>query len=317
MSLSDWISNTGSRVRNEGVNGLSDSAYSVYSGSWRITCSRLPLGTNIFERGWDMLVVLDGCRTDLFQEVIDEYDNLGPVETALSVGSSSREWLAKTFVPRYREDITNTAYVSANPYTEEIIFGRSESTRSPFNPANWETVEPDAFLAVEDVTTAWEDDLGTVPPRAVTNTAIRAGREYEPDRLVVHYMQPHQPFLSRNETGSTWRDASCWDAIRTGDANREAVWEAYRENLRVVLDDIKTLCENVDASRTVLTADHGNAVGEWFIYGHPNGFPHPSVKRVPWVETIASDDGTLEPSQDEQHETTSSVEERLEHLGYR
>lgn len=317
MTLSDWLSNTASRLREEGVRGVSDSVYSVYSGSWRITCSRLPMGTNVYERDWDMLVVLDGCRTDLFEEVRDEYDGLGPVETHLSVGSTSREWLAKTFVPRYREDIERTAYVSSNPYTDEILFDRSARTRSPFNPANWETVDPEAFLAVEDVTTSWDDDLGTVPPRTVTDAAIRAGRRYEPDRLVVHYMQPHQPFLSRNGTGSEFRDVNCWHAVRRGEADREAVWAAYRENLRVVLDDVQRLLDSVDAPRTVLTADHGNAIGEWGVYGHPNGFPHPSVKRVPWVETTAVDDGTYEPSAGERRQTTSSVEDRLEHLGYR
>jgi len=36
---------------------------------------RLPYGTNVFERSWDVLVVLDGCRADLLAAVADDYDS--------------------------------------------------------------------------------------------------------------------------------------------------------------------------------------------------------------------------------------------------
>jgi hypothetical protein len=120
MSLYDWISNTTTRVRTDGTTGVFDSVYNIYSGGWRIACARLPFGLNIFEREWDMLIILDGCRTDLFEDVVGEYDTLGPVEEVLSVGSSSREWLAKTFVPEHRDEIERTAYVSANPFVNGI-----------------------------------------------------------------------------------------------------------------------------------------------------------------------------------------------------
>lgn len=315
MSVYHWISNTASRIRNDGTAGLLDSFYKIYMGAWRVSGSRLPLGTNVFEREWDMLVILDGCRTDLMRSVGTEYDSFSTVDQFQSVGSSSREWLAKTFTQDYREEIERTAYVSANPYTEEILFGDSGETRSPFNPANWPTVDPEAFVTIEDVSMQWDDKLGTVPPQSVTDAAIEVGREYSPDRLIVHYMQPHQPFITKNRKESEWRGANCWEALRQGDVDRDTIWRAYRENVRVVLDDVETLLKNVDAERTVLTADHGNAVGEWGIYGHPNGFLHPAVKCVPWVETTAVDSGEYQPDW-ETDETELTVERRLEDLGY-
>jgi len=54
---------------------------------------RLPYGTNVYDRSWDVLVVLDGCRADLLAAVADEYDGLTAVGSIRSVGSSSSEWL--------------------------------------------------------------------------------------------------------------------------------------------------------------------------------------------------------------------------------
>jgi hypothetical protein len=163
----------------------------------------------------------------------------------------------------------------------------------------------------------------------VTDRAIDAARRHDPDRTIVHYMQPHHPFVGESDLGGQYtpdpfgRDndgegaaRTVWDALRRGEVERAAVERAYRENLRYVLDEVAVLVENVDAERAVLTADHGNAIGEWGIYGHPIGFPHPSVRRVPWAETTATDERTRIPEVERGGEV-GDVEERLAALGYR
>lgn len=327
MSLRHWIRNSATRVRGDGMGGVRDSAYHLYQGAWRIGCSRLPIGTNVYEREWDVLVVLDGCRTDLMGEVAPAHQLGGDVRSIWSVGSTSREWLAKTFSPAYRDEIAKTAYVTANPYTDDILSpGTPEDNDSPFNPANWQSADRSEFASVEEVwQNGWDDELGTVPPRAVTDSGIAAARKADPDRLILHYMQPHQPFVparkrARSPEGDggepPWLDQNCWRALRDGAVTREELWSAYRENLSYVLEDVDLLRSNVDAERVVLTADHGNALGEWGMYGHPNGFVHPSVKRVPWVETSANDTGDYEPEVAETGAHEQSVDERLESLGY-
>ena len=64
------------------------------------------------------------------------------------------------------------------------------------------------------------------------------------------------------------------------------------------------------------SADHGEAFGEWGQYGHPNASPLPVVKKVPWVETTASDTNTHTPAEESQGATTD-VKEHLADLGYR
>lgn len=58
--------------------------------------SRRPLGTNVFERDWGLLVVLDTCRYDALAAVADDYDFLDDVSAVTSVGGSTREWRANT-----------------------------------------------------------------------------------------------------------------------------------------------------------------------------------------------------------------------------
>jgi hypothetical protein len=135
-------------------------------------------------------------------------------------------------------------------------------------------------------------------------------------------MQPHHPFVGGGAPDEFEADpfgredgTTVVDALRKGRISRDAFWEAYRENLRLVLDDVAVLLANHDAGRVVLTADHGDALGEWGIYDHPAGCLHPVVKNVPWTETTATDEGGYEPDlQPDERET--EVEERLRGLGY-
>jgi len=322
VSLVDWLSNTRRRVDEDGVEALGDSAALLYNGAWRVCGSRLPLGTNVYDREWDLLVLLDGCRVDSLRSFEDDPERsfVEDVDTLRSVASTSREWLPKTFSPDRRGEVERTAYVTANPYTEEILSSGSKN-RSPFNPANWESLNLDDFLLVDEVwRDGWDEELGTVPPRVVTDRAITAAREHGPDRLIVHYMQPHQPFVGERACSNdqAWIEESCWGALRRGDATVEEVREAYRENLAIVLDDVALLLENVDASKVVISADHGNAFGEWGVYGHPNGFLHPSVKTVPWLVTTASDRRTYTPSTagSDPADVDQTTEDRLHDLGY-
>ena len=80
---------------------------------------RLPYGTNVFEREWDVLVVLDACRADLLAAVASEIPFLDDVETVRSVGSSSSEWLENTFVGH--AETARTVMVTANTWTDRYL----------------------------------------------------------------------------------------------------------------------------------------------------------------------------------------------------
>jgi hypothetical protein len=59
-----------------------------------------------------------------------------------------------------------------------------------------------------------------------------------------------------------------------GDGDEEEIWESYIENLRYVLDHVEVLLENVDAEEVAISADHGNAKGEWGCLRTPGWNPN-------------------------------------------
>lgn len=83
-----------------------------------------------------------------------------------------------------------------------------------------------------------------------------------------------------------------------------------------MLESVELLLENIDAERAIITADHGNAFGEWGYYRHPEGCPIPAVRNVPWIVTSARDQKTHEPEEYDTDEVVLDVKEHLEALGY-
>ena len=264
---------------------------------------------------WDSLLVLDACRYDLFEAHSDLPGDLRKVE---SPGTQSLEFLRETFGDGPHHD---TVYVSANPFTTRL--------------------EPDTFHRLIDLfDDAWDEAAGTVPPDAVVEAACEAHDEYPNKRLVVHFMQPHYPFLgptgrridpgamTGHVVGREQADEptdSVWDRLAAGDPDldRETVWRAYAENLDVVESEVRRLVECLDG-KSVVTSDHGNLVGErlWPVplrrYGHPGGLRVAELVEVPWLELPAEGrrEVTADPPERTDRAESGTVERRLDRLGY-
>lgn len=302
-----WARSTRERVHRDGVDGLQWAALVLYQDGLVNRVSRrfdVFDGENVFERDWDVLVVLDACRVDAMRRVAPEYPFVTDVEAFTSVAGHSAGWLRETFTDERAATLRETAYVTANPHSESDL-------------------DRDLLGGLDEVWTyAWDDDVGTVPPRAVTDRAVAAARSGEFDRVVAHYMQPHFPSVPHPELGSRidpeetgWSD-SVWDRLRRNEIDRETVESAYVDNLRYVLDELELLLDSVDG-RVAVTADHGNAFGERGFYGHGDYIPLACVRRVPWWETEADDSGAYEPELEPPEEDADvEVTDRLAALGY-
>lgn len=265
------------------------------------------IGVPVYGQDWDVLVVLDACRPDTLEEVAGKYDFLpSTVGTTFSLGSSSWPWMARNFTAEFSSEMTETAYVVSNPFSDEYL-------------------SADEFQLLDEVWRyAWDDELGTIRARPVTERAIEVARSIGPERLIVHYMQPHFPSVPQHlgyatdldEWGTHWD--SPWDDVREGKVDKSDLLDAYRANLEYVLDDVAILLRSIDAERVVISADHGNAFGEWGVWGHPQE-PLPVLRRVPWVVTQARDSGEYVPDAEyQQHRDVDEgvKSERLRALGY-
>ena len=65
----------------------------------------------IYERDWNVLMILDACRFDYFESLYGGYLE-GRLKKVKSEGSSTQPWLRKTFDRPMKEVV----YVSGNPY---------------------------------------------------------------------------------------------------------------------------------------------------------------------------------------------------------
>ena len=271
-------------------------------------------GTRVMAEDWDNLLILDGCRYDMF---VDRIDLNGILESRVSLGSSSEEFMERNFV---NEQFHDTVYVSANPFIPKLSL--NEST----------------FHAVIDLLDDWDNELQTIRPDSVSEAAREAYEQYPDKRLIVHFMQPHAPFigeLGREIVGGGWTmnrdvedDPGIWNRLRDGeDIPLDTVWEAYKENLDVVLSEVEPLVEDLDG-RSVITADHGNLVGERLSpiptrrkYGHPYGVHAEELVKVPWFVIEESSRRTIRSDppvkSDDNSVTDEELSDRLEALGYR
>lgn len=261
---------------------------------------------NVFDREWDILIILDACRIDLIQEVSDEYEFFNDIDQIVSVGSQSEEWMKNTFIPAKSEILSDTSVVTGNPYSQTALDANQLKTLDEV----WKY--------------AWDEKIGSIRARPITDRAITQWREKKQDRLVVHYMQPHFPCIlePRLSTGPGIHDfgtdaVTIWSKLEEGELTQQEVWDAALRNLRYVLDDVEILLNNVSAPTVAITSDHGDAYGESNTYGHPRKSTLDVVKKVPWIETTAIDNQSHDPKLYKPATQSIDRNKRLQALGYK
>lgn len=318
MSLQDWVDETQARFNREGVvTSAYGSLQELYEGGLgKVGEYVYNYGTPVWEREWDVLILLDTCRPDVLGEVAPQYDFLSGYDQEhdqlSSVGSRSPEWIRKTFHKKWETEMSETAYISANPHTRDIP-------------------NPSALGLLDEVWEyAWSEECGNVPPENLTDRAISVGREHDFDRMIVHYMQPHAPYprfadpdwapLSVGlDNPQDKPEMDMWERLRTGRLSKEEAWSAYRETLTWVIDDgVVPLLSNMDADTVAISSDHGEAFGDWWYYGHSTPAPIPPLKEVPWALTTAEDQHTILPTIVPMADVSEEQErnEKLKALGY-
>lgn len=300
--LRPYLKNGYEEIRRDGIRGL----WNLTMRTYYKNMASVP-GENLFDKDWDILIILDACRVDLFAEVAPKYDYLesGSINRITSVASRTDGWMENTFTADHEDQIQNTIYVSGNPHTQSHI-------------------DQSMFRRVDEVWRyGWDEDVGTVPPRPITDRGITHWHNRMPERMLLHYMQPHIPFigaglrskLNPDQFGQERFDDT-WLQLENGELSRNQVWDHYRANLEYVLDDIELLMTAINAENVVITSDHGNAFGEFGVFGHYWDIPIPVLRTVPWAETTARQSTDYNPPE---YDTSAgdNVTDRLVALGYR
>jgi len=239
------------------------------------------LSPPIAEEDWDWLIVLDACRYDDFREVNFIEGELKPY---ISRGSATPEWFRNNFYEEHKDIV----YYNANPVVAREI------KKSGFNP----------FYKIFHIWKyGWNDEFNTVLPRTVNMVVLETKNKFKDKRKIIHYIQPHCPFLSLSiKRDETFKDVfedftiidrtrrmlffygnGVWKKLRTGKIDNYKGRNAYRKNIEIVLKRVQELISHLDG-KIVITADHGNLFGEYFIYAHPVGLRIKKLVEVPWLE---------------------------------
>lgn len=278
-----------------------------------------------------LLIVLDACRFDYFDEQFDRYF-AGDCTPAKSAGHDTFEYGQRCWHRRHADgDQHDVTYVSgATPIN-------SEEQRT-FDDVGLERLYrgwvPNRHISdlIDAWRIGWDESLGVIPPENLLKQTLP--RLHEP-RLVAHFFQPHTPYIgdeqmlghannesSHPDTGDPV-DKPIWEAIKAGEVSADRLRELYKSNLECVLPTVARLVAEAPHDNIVILGDHGEALGEYGMYAHQR-VEHPKIRRVPWAcvngltqagqklaEECAGDVGGTTDSG-----TEDSVKNTLEALGY-
>jgi len=250
-------------------------------------------GTYILDEEWDHLIILDNLRFDVFRDEYIKRNLPGKLEYRISRGMWTGQFLMENF-SKIDGSLDDIIYISANPFTDVYL----PSTKF--------------FKLISVWKYEWNEQYKSVLPHSVTKYTIRMAEKYPDKRLVIHFLQPHQPYLFLIKRKEIQDNAI--SNIRTAVSSRKKIKfeiekeplgklylstiykhyelplliKSYIENLHIVLPYVEYLLYKLQG-RVVVTSDHGEIFGKPVsrllplkVYGHGIGRISDLIV-VPWL----------------------------------
>jgi hypothetical protein len=276
-------------------------------------------GNYILNEKWDNLIILDAYRYDTFAEAYRTHGLRGRLGYRISRGTETKSFLRENFGGR--RNFNDLVYITANPTVTQLFNQKFHRVISVWKDE-------------------WDPRDQTVLPERMYERTLQAITEYPSKRLIIHFLQPHRPFLGYphpdwwrfkklgpryfhvwgdfNERGRSW----------LGQADRDTLLELYTRNLGLVLPYVRRLQE-VLPGLTVVSSDHGEAFGDWLhplapirVYGHPGRTRIGALTKVPWLVSESKSKKSITatpykgPSESLSDQDEELIEKRLSALGY-
>ena len=270
------------------------------------------IGDSVLDDDWDVLLILDACRYDFFKDNYKDFLE-GTLSKKISVATRTAEWLKKTFTSKHDDIIYISGYPGVNSmgYSKENGFDPScfskvvDVWKFGFDEA-LQTIHPQeinkAFFKYKTLHPEKRFILHYMQPHS---PYVSVDQKYRPKnrkpetgnptkssninkkfrRVIYHNLMK----TTRLPNSWMWRYAGIFGVQSPlGKLYVDEGWEgfrnAYRENLRFVLPYVKKVCDNTKG-KIVITADHGERLGEKGMFGH-GGSRDKVVVEVPWLEII-------------------------------
>lgn len=268
---------------------------------------------NITEEEWKFLIILDACRYDYFEKNYKKYFKKGTLQKTQSKAIETIEWAQKNFT-KYYDDII---YISTIPF----INSKKEIKRrgSTFNGKkhfykvidlwDWGWDNEIKTVRPEKVNETVEKELKNNPkkrfiihymqPHAPYISLEKLYKKYEENKKIKKTKKSNftkkkliYPFMKIFKTETIWRLNRIFGFREVLPPHMEMAWrlvgkkglkKAYTDNLNIVLKNAQILCEKLEGKK-IITADHGELLGENGLYGHGPPLPrHEKLLTIPWL----------------------------------
>jgi hypothetical protein len=270
-------------------------------------------GIDLMSKDWDNLIILDACRFDYFSD-LNYFE--GELQKVTSKGKASWPFVKHNYLGR---ELHDTVSVTGNPFYNQLagdnVFYTIKSSLGD--------------IAQEDVS------INHWHPNTIQEQAVEAHEEFPNKRLIIHFMQPHQPFIgsvgeelhdriegTKFEKTNLERDYIPAEAVENSLISIEEYRGAYKENLQIVLEYVEELLNKLDG-KSIITADHGELLGERILgrrrYGHDHTYESPYLREVPWfvINSDSRREIVSEKPIDDQKLDSDTLDKHLEALGYK
>jgi len=273
----------------------------------------------ILQRDLDILLIIDSCRYDYFEETYkDIFGDIGKLKKLISPATWTGAWVAEIF---HGESFDDTIYLSAHKWLNSK--GPSDEQLRVFSERlkyGKRIRELDAAKIFKDIINVWEfgynEKIRAICPNIMTNETIKAIEKNPECRITTHYYQIHDPYIYyaddqpekrkkisfenltnlittvisdellckfREITGRLPVNALSYYYIKYG---KEGLRKGYKEDLKMMLCNVKKIVDRFPNKKVIVTSDHGERLGEGGDFGH-SGQRDKVVIEVPWFEIPA------------------------------
>jgi len=239
----------------------------------------------LLREDWDILIILDACRYDTFKKILPNICKMGKLYRGDSEASSTSKWLKLHWEYNNGGFNIDMIYVSGNPFVNSK--GINIEGQKKFDGRHY----------FGDIIDAWDfafnRKTGRIEPDIVNTTAIGAYYSNPNCRFIVHFMQPHSPYifdrkkpepmtilrkLLPKKVISMMRDMLPEKVKQTNvhltEHNYRRIYSedeiktAYEKNLKSVEGYVLELIQQYGDKKIVITSDHAEYLGEDGKYGH-------------------------------------------------
>jgi len=242
----------------------------------------IPQKRLLHEYPWRTIFIMDAMRFDVFKEIIEERKISGSLMKVRSTGCETGQWMRNMFTePAYKDILlVSNSVIYWKAVNRQILkkFGKTVPLWK-----GWRTHGKGADLGGEVMST-----------KEVLEHAERESMVNRDKRLIIHDIPPHVPYCDPEGKrflirlmgkGGTSISRRLREYGREGPDYFKELREYYKRSAWMTLETVLN-CEWLkERGRLIITADHGEMIGEQWTYGHSLNYPDDATLRnVPWFE---------------------------------